>query len=169
MSKGGLVVIRTEKDYTAAIREHADMKDRLARLRLSLQEQGYTEDVIADLMDSELAFAQQIGSDIELYERASRRQFGKTDGDHIGLLLINLRIANRVKQRDLADRLGVDESVVSRDERNEYRGITVERAQRILQALDERVELSVAPKSAANSQPSIQTLSASGASNRAAS
>ncbi len=159
-------MIRTEKDYTAAICEHADMKDRLARQRLSLQEQGYTEDIIADLMDSELAFAHQIGSDIELYEQASRRQFGKTDWEHIGLLLINLRIANHVKQRDLADRLGVDESVVSRDERNEYRGITVERAWRILQALGERVELTVAPKLA---EPSIQTLSASGVSNRAAS
>ncbi len=162
-------MIRTEKDYTAAIREHADMQDRLVRLRLSLQEQGYAEDVIADLMDSELAFARQIGSDIELYEQSSSRQFGTTDWENIGLLLINLRIANRVKQRDLADRLGVDESVVSRDERNEYRGITVERAGRILQALDERVELSVAPKPATSSQPSMQALSASGASNRAAS
>ncbi len=162
-------MIRTEKDYTAAIREHADMKDRFARLRLSLQEQGYTGDVIADLMDSELAFAGQIGSDIELYEQALERQFGKTNWENIGLLLINLRIANRVKQRELADRLGVDESVVSRDERNEYRGITVERAVRILQALDERVELSVAPKPTATGQPSIQTLSGSGASNRAAS
>jgi len=162
-------VIRTEKDYTAAIREHADMQDRLARLRLSLQEQGYAEDVITDLMDSEFAFAQQIGSDIELYEQASKRQFGKIDWENIGLLLINLRIANRVKQRDLADRLGVDESVVSRDERNEYRGITVERVQRILQALGERVELTVAPKLAVSSRPSMQTLSDSGASNRAAS
>jgi len=162
-------VIRTEKDYTAATREQAAMKDRLARLRLLLQEQGYTEDVIADLMDSELAFAQQIGSDIELYEQALDRQFGKTNWENIGLLLINLRIANNVKQRELADRLGVDESVVSRDERNEYRGITVERVQRILQALDERVELSVAPKPAVSSRLSMQTLSGSGASNRAAS
>jgi len=162
-------VIRTEQDYIAAIREHADMRDRLARLRLSLQEQDYAEDVITDLMDSEIAFAQHIGSDIELYEQALNRQFGTTDWEHLGLLLINLRIANHVKQRELADRLGVDESVVSRDERNEYRGITVERAQRILQALDERVELSVAPKSDVSSQPAMQTLSASGASNRAAS
>ncbi len=162
-------MIRTEKDYTAATREQAAMKDRLARLRLLLQEQGYTEDVIADLMDSELAFAQQIGSDIELYEQALDRQFGKTNWENIGLLLINLRIANNVKQRELADRLGVDESVVSRDERNEYRGITVERVQRILQALDERVELSVAPKPAVSSRLSMQTLSGSGASNRAAS
>src|SRR5262245_34676360 len=53
----------------------------------------------------------------------------------IGRLLIALRIANGLTQRELARRLGVDESQVSRDERNEYYGITVERAQRILDAL----------------------------------
>jgi len=35
----------------------------------------------------------------------------------------------------LAERLGVHESQVSRDERNEYNGVTVERADRILEAL----------------------------------
>jgi transcriptional regulator with XRE-family HTH domain len=38
-------------------------------------------------------------------------------------------------QRELAKRLGVPESQVSRDERNEYFGITLERAVRILDAL----------------------------------
>src|SRR4029079_10758009 len=42
-------------------------------------------------------------------------------------------------QRELAERLGISESLVPRDERNEYHGITVERAQRILDALGETV------------------------------
>ena len=46
-----------------------------------------------------------------------------------------LRIALGLTQRELAERLGVHESQVSRDERNEYHGITVERASRILDAL----------------------------------
>jgi transcriptional regulator with XRE-family HTH domain len=40
-----------------------------------------------------------------------------------------------VSQRELAERLGIHESQVSRDERNEYHGVTVERANRILEAL----------------------------------
>ena len=36
---------------------------------------------------------------------------------------------------ELAERLGVDLSQVSRDERNDYRGITVDRAQRVMDAL----------------------------------
>ena len=38
----------------------------------------------------------------------------------------------------LAERLGVHESQVLRDERNDYRGVTAERAQRILEALGVR-------------------------------
>ncbi|HKC76557.1 MAG TPA: helix-turn-helix transcriptional regulator [Chloroflexota bacterium] len=57
----------------------------------------------------------------------------------IGQLLIAARIANGLSQRELADRLGVSETQVSRDERNEYHGITVERAQRILDCLNETV------------------------------
>jgi transcriptional regulator with XRE-family HTH domain len=46
-----------------------------------------------------------------------------------------LRIAKGVSQRDLAERVGVHESQVSRDERNEYHGVTVERANRVLETL----------------------------------
>lgn len=53
----------------------------------------------------------------------------------LGRALVAIRIALGLTQRELADRLGVNESQVSRDERNEYRGVTVERACRILDAL----------------------------------
>jgi transcriptional regulator with XRE-family HTH domain len=42
-------------------------------------------------------------------------------------------------QRQLAEQMGVNESAVSRDERNEYHGITVERAKRVLDALGVRL------------------------------
>ena len=61
----------------------------------------------------------------------------------IGRLLVALRIAHGLTQRGLAERLGISESLVSRDERNEYHGITVERAQRILDALGETVTVRV--------------------------
>jgi len=40
-----------------------------------------------------------------------------------------------MSQRELASLLGVHDSQVSRDERNEYHGITVERATMILEAM----------------------------------
>jgi transcriptional regulator with XRE-family HTH domain len=50
-----------------------------------------------------------------------------------------LRLAHGLTQRELAERLGVSESLVSPDERNEYHGLTVERAQRIRDAFNETV------------------------------
>ena len=54
----------------------------------------------------------------------------------IGRWLIGVRIAKGLSQKELAELLGVSEAQVSRDERNEYHGITVERAQHILQTME---------------------------------
>jgi transcriptional regulator with XRE-family HTH domain len=62
----------------------------------------------------------------------------------VGHLLITSRIAQGISQRDLARRLGVHETQVSRDERNEYFGITLERAAKILDALNVRLRTHVA-------------------------
>jgi DNA-binding XRE family transcriptional regulator len=91
-------------------------------------------------MEPLLSFQAQLAEEVDWYERVRRRDFPALSRlTQIGRLLIALRIANGVTQRELAERLGVNESVVSRDERNEYHGITVERAQRILDALNETV------------------------------
>ena len=49
-----------------------------------------------------------------------------------------------ISQRELARRLGVHETQVSRDERNEYFGITLERAAKILNVLNVRLRIQVA-------------------------
>jgi transcriptional regulator with XRE-family HTH domain len=48
-----------------------------------------------------------------------------------------------ISQRELARRLGEHETQVSRDERNEYFGITLERAAKILDALNVRLRTQV--------------------------
>ena len=62
----------------------------------------------------------------------------------IGRLFIALRIAKRLTQRELAERLEVSETQVSRDERHEYHSVTVGRANRILEALGVEVTSVVA-------------------------
>jgi len=49
--------------------------------------------------------------------------------------MVGARIAMGLTQRQLAERLNIHESQVSRDERNEYHGVSVERAQRVLDAM----------------------------------
>ncbi len=65
-----------------------------------------------------------------------RGDFGQIhDLQGLGILLIGLRIHRGLTQKQLADALGIHESQVSRDERNEYHNITLERARKILQIL----------------------------------
>jgi DNA-binding Xre family transcriptional regulator len=86
------------------------------------------------------SFTLQLDEEIEAYERMQRGSFEPVDNlAGLGRLLIAARIFRRISQRELAKTLGVHESQVSRDERNEYRSITVERANRILEVL--RVQL----------------------------
>ena len=91
-------------------------------------------------MDPMMSFHQQLKEEIESYERLRRGEFEELRNFHgVGQLLVALRIAQGISQRELADRLGVHEFQVSRDERNEYHGVTVERAQRVLDALGAEV------------------------------
>ena len=79
------------------------------------------------------SFHEQLREEVESYERLKRGNFDEMHNfQGIGRLLIALRIASGLSQRDLAEKLEVHESQVSRDERNEYHGVTVERANRVL-------------------------------------
>ena len=92
-----------------------------------------------------LSFRAQLVEGVEWYDHVRRRSFPEINSlTQIGRLLIALRIANGISQHELAKRLGVSESIVSRDERNEYHGITIEQAQRILDALGAFVVVKVA-------------------------
>ena len=82
------------------------------------------------------SFHLQLKEEVESYERLKRGEFEELDNLRgLGHLLIALRIAQGISQRELAKRLHAHESQVSRDERNEYFGITLERAMKILDAL----------------------------------
>jgi len=100
-------------------------------------------------LDPLQSFSAQLEEEMEAYERAQRGSFESTTNLHgLGRLLIGARIYRGLSQRELASRLGVHESQVSRDERNEYGSITVERASRILEALGVEMvsELEPGPK-----------------------
>jgi ribosome-binding protein aMBF1 (putative translation factor) len=86
--------------------------------------------------DSSRVFHDQIKDEIDSYDRLKKGHFDELRNLHgIGQMLIGVRIAMNLSQRELAEKLDMHESQVSRDERNEYYGITVERAARILDAL----------------------------------
>jgi DNA-directed RNA polymerase specialized sigma subunit len=133
-------MIRNETEYQEALRRLDQDRDVAARQRTALEAEGLASEEVDRAMEPLRSFQAQLVEEVEWYERVRRREFPViTRLTQIGRLLIALRIAHGLTQRELAERLGVSESLVSRDERNEYHGITVERAQRILDALNETV------------------------------
>ena len=135
-------MIRTEKEYQEALARLAADRQFLEQQRERLQEVGLRGDELERAMHPALSFHDQLKEEIDTYKRIKRGEFDPLHNlTHIGRLLIGLRIARGMNQRELAERLGVSESVISRDERNEYHGISVERAQNILESLGVRFRL----------------------------
>lgn len=129
-------MIRNETEYKEAVERVAEEAARIKAERAKLQEMDLAKEDIKRALDPLRSFHEQLKEEVESYERLMRGEFDEIRNfEGVGRLLIALRIAKGVSQRELADRLGVHESQVSRDERNEYHGVTVERANRILEAL----------------------------------
>jgi len=143
------MVIRSEPEYQEARRRLEQDREVAARQREALAAAGLPADQVERAMQPLLSFQAQLAEEIEWYEHVCRRSLPEMRWlIQLGRLLIALRIADGLTQRELAERLEVSESVVSRDERNEYHGITLERAQRVLDALGETVAARVEEPSA---------------------
>jgi len=133
-------MIRTESEYQQAAARVDAERARLAAHLKSWKKQGFTAQQVAKLREPLEAFHMQLAEEVASYERLKRGQFDEFENLHgLGQTLIGLRIARGMTQRELARRLEVDETAVSRDERNEYHGITVDRARKVLEALGVRL------------------------------
>ncbi len=140
-------MIRNEKEYQEALRRLTDDEAFIAQQRAALQGLGLASEEVERALEPARSFHAPLVEEVTWYERVRRRDFEAIQSlAAIGRLLIAARIANGLSQKELADRLGVSEAQVSRDERNEYHGVTVERAQRILEALGETVTARITEK-----------------------
>lgn len=133
-------MIRNEGEYQEAVARLTGERGRLDEHRERLRQAGLGDDEIKRVMDPMESFHLQLREEVESYERLKRGEFDElVNLRGFGHLLISLRIARGMSQRELAQKLNVHESQVSRDERNEYYGITLERAIKILDTLDARL------------------------------
>src|SRR5271155_2910081 len=137
-------MIRNESEYQEAVARLAEEQERLTEHRARLREAGLSDVEIKRVIDPMESFHLQLQEEVESYERLKRGEFDDLDNLRgLGHLLISTRIAQGISQRELARRLDVHESQVSRDERNEYFGISLERAIKILDALNVRLHTKV--------------------------
>jgi ribosome-binding protein aMBF1 (putative translation factor) len=139
-------MIRTDAEYHEARARLLEERRRLGEHEARMKEMDLSAAERKRALDPLLSFSAQLEEEIEAYERAQRGSFEPlTNLRGLGRLLIGARIYRGLSQRELAARLGVHESQVSRDERNEYRSITVERASRILETLGVEMVAEVRP------------------------
>ena len=137
-------MIRSELEYKEAVRRLEQQDRLLLEQKKKLGEMGLKADEVKRATDPVRSFRQQLAEEIDTYDRLKRGEIGEIRNlRDIGQLLIAARIFRGLSQRELAERLGVHESQVSRDERNEYHNITLERAARILELLGVEVSTHV--------------------------
>jgi ribosome-binding protein aMBF1 (putative translation factor) len=135
-------MIRTDAEYQRALDRLDQETETLQAQREQLEEMDLSEKEIDHALGPMISFREQLREEADTYERMRRGDLGALhDLTSIGRWLIGARIARGWTVTELAERLGVSTQQVSRDERNEYRGVSAERAQRILQTLGVRYRL----------------------------
>lgn len=137
-------MIKTEHEYLEAKqRLEAEFK-KIAEHKNKIKKAGLTKDQVKLALDPLSSFAMQLQEEVEEYEKLKRGQFDIIENlNGLGHMLVALRIFKGVKQKELADRMNVTESQVSRDERNEYHGASIEKIQKVLNALDVKLKSKV--------------------------
>jgi ribosome-binding protein aMBF1 (putative translation factor) len=137
-------MIRNDAEYQVAFARLLEERNRLAEHRARLKSTNMSDEEIKRVVDPIESFHLQLKDEVERYERLKRGEFDELENLRgLGNLLIAVRISQGISQRELACRLEVHESQVSRDERNEYFGITLERAIKTLDALHVRLHTKV--------------------------
>lgn len=130
-------MIRSEQEYRKALERLEQDLVVLKEQRTQLEKLGLEGEKLARALQPIQSFHEQLREEVEMYERMKRGDLGALRNlTSIGRWLIGVRIAKGLTQQQLAGRLGVAPSQVSRDETNDYHGISVDRAQHILEALD---------------------------------
>jgi DNA-binding XRE family transcriptional regulator len=137
-------MIKTDSECREAESRIKAEADRIEEISRRLVEQRLDHESIKRVIDPLVSFHVQLQEEIDAYKKIKNGDFGIIQNlRDLGRILIGLRIYANLSQRKLAGLLDVDESQVSRDERNEYRNITLERASKIVEILRAQVKMQV--------------------------
>ena len=135
-------MIRSEAEYRDAVARAQKTAERLVQYRDELRAEGLSPDEVEKVVGSMVSIQDDLHEEIGRYRRFKEGDLSVFRGlREIGQLLIAARLARGLSQRELSEKLNIHESQVSRDERNEYQGISVERAVQVLEVLSIDLEI----------------------------
>lgn len=130
-------MIKTEQSYKEAVEKLLQDKIFIKEQTKKLEEMGLESEHIELAIQPYTSFHEQLKEEVEYYEHIKRGEFAPVVNlKTLGKTLIAYRIYIGMSQQELATKLGVSPSQVSRDERNEYYGATIERIQNVMEAMN---------------------------------
>jgi len=135
-------MLRTEKEYEGAKVQLSKFQEAYdAQVKELMDKKKLSKEQAESSLSSTLTYGKQYMEDVELYERLKKGDLPPSSHfSSMGRYLIAARIAKGMTQRDLAQQLNVNEASVSRDERNEYHGVSLEKTEKILKVLGCKLE-----------------------------
>lgn len=135
-------MIRSDSEYREALVRAEAGRAQLLASEAELRAMGFSPDEITRVLAPARGFQLKLDEEIAGYQCLKRGDLGPyRDIEDVGMLLIAARIAAGLTGRELAKRLGCHESQVSRDERNDYHGITADRVRQVADAIGLEIHL----------------------------
>lgn len=128
-------MIRTKREYEASLKKLKQSESTLETQRKELEKMNFSQEQLKAAIAPLKNFHNQLKEEVKLYEDIKSQNWEVISLlyiQHTGNFLIALRLAFNLSQRELADLLNVTEAQVSKDERNEYHGVSQDKVNKIL-------------------------------------
>lgn len=139
-------MIKTETAYKKALERLQEDRDFIREQKKVLEEKGLTSEQVERTLQPSIVFHEQLEEEVIYYEQIRRGDFEPIINlQNLGKTLIAYRIYLGLSQQELAGRLEVSPAQVSRDERNEYYGATLERLQEVMRAMNMLAKTEIQP------------------------
>ncbi len=130
--------IHSEQQHKREKKQLEHLEEQRTEITNDLKLKNYSETQIDIALLAINKMYYSLKYDIELYEKAINGEFDKetVTMSQLGTFLIKMRIFKGITQEEMAEKLGISQVQISKDERNEYQGIGTSKLNRILRVLD---------------------------------
>ena len=146
-------MIKNKRQYEYSKRKLHELEEDLKAIRkkyyidknkVALLSQGYIEHIV------------QFKDEIKGYEDMIKAPFPEVLPIHnlneINRSIVRLRIARKITQEELAQRVGCKQSDISRLERDDYRGHTIAKLDKIIAGLGAKIVLNLIPEESVSAE-----------------
>lgn len=136
-----MAIIKSKTAYHEERLRYGKILNEIAEQRRLLAEEGLLANEIERMLQPLRSRCEELRDQLTFFDQIQKGDLSVLENLSEGQVLIAMRLAKGLSQRQLAEMLGVDQSQVSRDEANEYRTATLERFRKVAEMLDSKVQV----------------------------